>query len=122
MDKRIFFRNWQQVHVWRLPSERFNSSCLTPSFKSGRQSVMVWGCFMWGKRGPLVILPKGGLNGENYVTVMEETMMDFWMEQSEERGYVVVQENNAPNPHLQVGEKMERIFGNGIFSMATKFS
>ena len=52
---------------------------------------------MWGKRGPLVILPKGRLNGNDYVTaVLEEGMMDFWMEQSEERGYVVVQEDNAP--------------------------
>ena len=56
---------------------------------------MVWGCFMWGKRGPLVILPKGRLNGRKYVDILEH-MMDFWMEQSEERGYVIFQEDNAP--------------------------
>jgi transposase len=89
-------KNSRQVHVWRKPSERFDSSCLTPSFKSGRQTVMVWGCFMWGKRGPLVIMPKGSINGAKYVEVMEEAMLDFWMEQSEERGYIVLQEDNAP--------------------------
>ena len=77
-------KNSRQVRVWRKPSERFDSSCLTPSFKSGRQTVMVWGCFIWGKRGPLVILPKGSINGAKYVEVMEEAMLDFWMEQSEE--------------------------------------
>jgi hypothetical protein len=89
-------KNSRQVRVWRNPSERFHSSCLIPSFKSGRQTVMVWGCFMWGKRGPLVIFPKGSINGAKYVKVMEEAMLDFWMEQSEERGYVIVQEDNAP--------------------------
>ena len=27
---------------------------------------------------------------------MEEALLDFWMEQSEEQGYIVVQEDNAP--------------------------
>jgi len=89
-------KNSRQVRVWRSEGERFNSSCLAPSFKSGRQTVMVWGCFMWGKCGPLVIWPKGFINGANYVEVMEDAMLEFWMEQSEERGYVVIQEDNAP--------------------------
>lgn len=89
-------KNSYQIRVWRPSSQRYDPSCLTPSFKSGRQSVMVWGCFMWNKRGPLVILPKGSLNGMNYVAVMEEAMLDFWMEQSEEQGYVIIQEDNAP--------------------------
>jgi transposase len=89
-------KNSQQVRVWRNPSERFDPSCLTPLFKSGRQTVMVWGCFMWGKRGPLFIMLKGNINGIDYVAVMEDVMLDFWMEQSEERGYVVIQEDNAP--------------------------
>jgi transposase len=98
-------KNSQQVHVWRNPSERFHSSCIIPSFRSGRQTVMVWGCFMWGKRGPLVILPKGSMNGANYVAVMEEVMLDFWMEQSEERGYVVIQEDNAPIHTCQLAKQ-----------------
>jgi transposase len=57
---------------------------------------MVWGCFVWGERGPLLILPKGRLNGQSYVTILEETLMDFWMNQSEKRGYIIVQEDNAP--------------------------
>src|SRR4051812_26954326 len=84
--------NLARIRVWRSASERFHPSCLTPSSKSGRQTVMVWGCFMCGKRGLLVVFPKGGINGEVYVTILEETLMGYWMAQSEERG----QEDNAP--------------------------
>ena len=57
---------------------------------------MIWGSFIWGKRGPLVILPKGHLNGRKYVDILEEHLLDFWMEQSEERGYVIFQEDISP--------------------------
>ena len=57
---------------------------------------MVWGCFMWGNRGPFVILPKGTINGVKYIEIMEEALLGFWMDQSEKRGYVVIQEDNAP--------------------------
>ena len=70
-------KNSRQVHVWRLTSEHYNSSCLVPSFKSGRQTVMVWGCFMWGNHGPFVILPKGTINGVKYVEMMEEALLSF---------------------------------------------
>ena len=49
-----------------------------------------------GEARPSFVLPKGCINGETYVELMEEAMLDFWMEQSEERGYVVIQEDNAP--------------------------
>ena len=39
-------KNTRQIRVWRYPSERFDTACITSSFKSGRKSVMVWGCFM----------------------------------------------------------------------------
>lgn len=32
----------RQIRVWRHTGERFNIECLTPTFKSGRKSVMVW--------------------------------------------------------------------------------
>ena len=44
---------------------------------------MVWGCFMWGNRGPFVILPKGTINGVKYIEIMEEALLGFWMDQSE---------------------------------------
>ena len=97
-DESIFEigRNTRQIHVWRNPSECFNTACLTPSFKSGRKSMMIWGSFMWGKCGPLVILPEGHFNGRKYIDILEKHFLDFWMEQSEKKGYIVFQEDNSP--------------------------
>ena len=33
-------RQSRQIRVWRHTGERFNIECLTPTFKSGRKSVM----------------------------------------------------------------------------------
>jgi transposase len=89
-------KNTRQVRVWRRPSERYATACITPSFKSGRKSVMIWGSFMWGGHGPLTILPEGRLDGRKYVKILQEHFLDFWMSQSEEKGYVIFQEDNSP--------------------------
>ena len=44
----------RQIRVWRGIGERFDNECLAPTFKSGRKSVMVWGCFAGGIKGPLI--------------------------------------------------------------------
>ncbi|KAH9146664.1 hypothetical protein AeRB84_009474 [Aphanomyces euteiches] len=32
-----------RIYVWRKPGEEYLDQCLAPTFKSGRDSVMVWG-------------------------------------------------------------------------------
>jgi len=44
----------RQIRVWRGVGERFSIECLEPTFKSGLKSVMVWGCFARGIKGPLI--------------------------------------------------------------------
>ncbi|KAH9074093.1 hypothetical protein Ae201684P_015991 [Aphanomyces euteiches] len=35
---------WEKgIYVWRKPGEEYLDQCLAPTFKSGRDSVMVWG-------------------------------------------------------------------------------
>jgi hypothetical protein len=34
-------KNTQQIRVWCNLSERYDTACITPSFKSGRLSVMI---------------------------------------------------------------------------------
>ena len=43
------------IRVWREPGEQAHRDCLVLTFKSGRVSVMVWGCFVGEQKGPLVI-------------------------------------------------------------------
>jgi transposase len=85
------------VWVWRKPGERYDERCLAPTFKSGRQSLMVWGCMAYGKLGPLVLMPKDERKGADYVRlILSGPLWDFYMERYEEKGLVAVMEDGAP--------------------------
>lgn len=68
----------RRTMVWRMPNERFLKDCLAPSFKSGRQSVMMWGCFIGDRLGPLVLCPEGKMNSVKYCSVLEESFLPLW--------------------------------------------
>jgi hypothetical protein len=68
----------RRVMVRRMKGERFYPDCLAPSFKSGRQTVMMWGCFQGNKLGPLALCPEGRMNATKYCSVLEEHFLPFW--------------------------------------------
>jgi len=83
--------------VWRRPGERYLERCLAPTFKSGRQSLMIWGCMVHGRLGPLVLVPKDERTGVDYVRlVLGGPLWDFYSDLLEERGLVAVMEDGAP--------------------------
>jgi transposase len=83
--------------VWRKPGERYELDCLVLTFKSGRQSVMVWGCISYGMQGPLVQIPSGMRTGADYVhLILNGPLWEFYIQQSEEKGFVKVVEDGAP--------------------------
>ena len=45
-----------RVYITRRADEVFAEDCLIPSFKQSNIHVMVWGCIMRGRKGPLVVL------------------------------------------------------------------
>ena len=91
--------------VWRKPGERYRKECLVPTFKSGRQTVMVWSCISYGFRGPLVRIPSGMRKGVHYVAlVLDGPLWDFYVEQSEEKGIVKVMEDGAPTHQSKAAE------------------
>src|SRR6185369_4506371 len=63
--------------VWRKAGERYNSDCLRPTFKSGRKSVMVWGCFVGDRLGPLVICKEGCMNSDDYIKILSDNLKEF---------------------------------------------
>jgi hypothetical protein len=68
----------RRVMVWRMNEERFHTDCIAPSFKSGRQSVMMWGCFQGDTLGPLVLCPTGKINAKDYCQLLEDRFLPFW--------------------------------------------
>ena len=102
-------------YVTRKPGEEFLFENIQPTFKSGRKSIMVWGCIAAGKKGPLVRLRlgqevdeepegrrrksgRGGLDGPRYIKqVLNGPLKRFYAEMVAERGSgIVVVEDGAP--------------------------
>lgn len=59
-----------RVFVWRSPGEEFNEECTVPTFKSGRETLMVWGCITWEGVGALHICTES-VNAAYYKTILE---------------------------------------------------
>lgn len=68
----------RRVTVRRLEGERYLPECLAPSFKSGRQTIMVWGCTHGNRLGPLALCPEGKMDAIKYCNVLEEHLLPFW--------------------------------------------
>jgi transposase len=81
--------------IWRKPGERYNLDCLRPTFKSGRKSVMIWGCFVGNRLGPLVFCD-GSINSDAYIEILEQNLIGFKASVEEEQDVpLILQEDNA---------------------------
>ena len=48
------------VYVTCHADEEYNENCVIPTFKQSSVQVMVWGCIMKGRKGPLAVLEYPG--------------------------------------------------------------
>ena len=109
-------KNSRAVWVWRRPGERYDEKCTAPTFKSGRQSLMIWGCMAYGRLGPLICIPKDEKSGEDYVkNILNGPLWDIYMELSEERGLVGVMEDGAPVHRSKVAQNFRTSQGMEVF-------
>ena len=69
-------RSSSQELVWRKPGERYNLNCIKPTFKSGCKSIMIWGCFVGDRLGPLVFC-EGNMNSDKYIKILNEHLKEF---------------------------------------------
>jgi hypothetical protein len=107
-------------HVTRLPGEEFLPKNIAPTFKSNRQSIMVWACITQNSKGPLIrlnMVPEttsekgkkcgGGLNGPRYVDqVLSGPLKEFWQATEKEEGPgILVVEDGAPSHRSVVAKK-----------------
>lgn len=90
-----------QVYVTRRAGEEWDDDCVVEKFKQSSYRVMIWGCIMRGKKGPMVVLEYpggkgGGMNARRYrEQVLETHLLNFYMETSEERGFIAFQQDGA---------------------------
>ena len=99
--------------VTQMVGEEFLPECIQPTFQSGRQSIIVWGCISHNRKGPLIQLclqpatinengkkMGGGLDGPKYIEqVLKGPLKEFLDAVKEDEGSgVLVMEDGAP-PH-----------------------
>jgi DDE superfamily endonuclease len=95
-------KQFRQIRVWRYTGEKFEEDCLTPTFKSGRRSVMVWGCFAKGLKGPLIFCDENKekgrkINSDVYVSILDKNLLSFISCVKEIMGKKpIFQQDNAP--------------------------
>jgi hypothetical protein len=87
------------LHASRM--KNYLDECLVPTFKQSPMCVIVWGCILNGRKGPLIVLEYpggkgGGMNMKRYCEqVLEGALLDFYTEMNQERGYIQFQQDNA---------------------------
>ena len=102
-------KNPQADWVLRTAEEKYHVDCLTPVFKSGHSSIMVWGCFTGNRLGPLLAFEKGGISSREYSQTLKDGLLVFLQElngpeepldndtiQVVTPGQYIFQQDNAP--------------------------
>ena len=89
------------VYVSRTGNEALCDGCTIPTFKQSSIRIMVWGCIMADRKGPLRVLEYpggtgGGMTSERYQDqVLHSALYDFYWEETENRGFVAFQQDGA---------------------------
>lgn len=108
--------------VTRRPGEEYLPGNIVPTFRSGRQSIMVWACITHNTKGPIIrvnTVPEttskrgrrngGGLNGPRYVEqILSGPLKEFWEQEEKSTGQkMLIVEDGAPS-HRSVVAKCAR--------------
>lgn len=92
----------QLTWVFRNTEERYHPDCLKPSFKSNRQSIMVWACFHGSNASKLQCFEKGSIDAKIYQKVLSEHLFDMIededgiLETQLQPSRLIFQQDNAP--------------------------
>jgi len=92
-----------RIFVTRRPDEKYDKDCLVPTFKQSSVRIMVWGCIMDGRKGPLVVLEYpggrgGGMNSARYQEqVLDKVLKPFYTQMNHQRSCVSFQQDGAPS-------------------------
>jgi transposase len=115
-----------RIWVTRKAGEEFLRENIQPTFRSGRDKIMVWACIAHNRKGPLIrldMVPEivnekgkkkgGGLDGPKYVKqVLQGPLKDFVAEMKVERGpNILVLEDGAPSHRSKVAAKARSELG-----------
>ena len=92
-----------RVYVTRRVDKVLHEDCVVPAFTQSNIRVMVWGCIMSGRKGPLIVLEypggKGGrMNSSRYQRqVLNGVLQPFFLQEKQRMPSLSFQHDNAPS-------------------------
>lgn len=97
--------NKGRIFVTRRPGEEFLDECCVASLTQSPIRVMVWGCIMKGRKGPLIVMEfpggkGGGMNSKRYQEqVLDATLKPYYRRLSKKLSRIEFQQDGAPSHH-----------------------
>ena len=91
-----------RIYITQSTDEEYNEECLVPTFKQSSVHVMIWGCIMKGKKGPLVVLNYPGgkgsrMNSKRYQEqVLDSVLHQFYTRMNRYWPGTLFQQDGAP--------------------------
>ena len=82
--------------MWRKSDECYNLDCLTPTFKLGRTSIMVWGAFTATHKLPLIVMPPGRQTAIDFVKIVYDGVLGPFLDAQWDTRRLVLMEDDAP--------------------------
>jgi hypothetical protein len=82
--------------VWQKSDEQFKLDCLTPTFKSGRTSVMIWRVFTATHKLLLIVMPPGRHTAIDFVQIVYDGVLGLFLGAQEDACRLVFMEDGAP--------------------------
>jgi len=103
--------NRSRIFVTRRADEEYLDECVVQVFKQSPVRVMIWGCIMEGRKGPLVVLEYpggkgGGMNTKRYrEQVLDAALKPFYNKMTKARGRIHFQQDNASSHTSKLTKK-----------------
>ena len=63
--------------VLRPNGKALEDKYLTPSFKSGRVTIMIWACFSGDRIGPVLTFEQGGIGSDEYMDILYDGLLSM---------------------------------------------
>src|SRR5438876_60140 len=63
--------------VLRPDGKALEDKYLTPSFKSGRVTIMIWACFSGDRIGPVLTFEQGGIGSDEYIDILYDRLLSM---------------------------------------------
>ena len=86
----------QQITVWRKIDERYNVEFLSPTFKSGHTSIMVWSAFTATPKLPLIAMLPCRRTAIDFVEIAYDGVLGPFLDAQGDARRLVLMEDGAP--------------------------